>query len=428
MAYAGPATMVTTAVRPTLVVCLLSLAACGDDSTSTPMDAAADAVPDAPPSNCQAQGATGQFQRRANNPRLRPKQTFTDGKIDISISDPDVRWNAVTATWDLFYASSHGTSYQSPDQAGVIRHASSADRITWTVDEAPALTVSADPQAWDHARTETPTVIYNPAAPADRRYLMLYSGASGPFPHAGYAFSNYAIGAAISADGKTFTRITAAESPKGKAGLVLTAADIFASGSDGVVADPDLALVNGVYHLFFSSFSCRGTDCQTTENYGVSHATSTDGIHWTIVEAPVRSLLRMSAVTTSGGAQPSVIYDEAHCTWELWLTSDAPGETTTQPVVFNNMAGVWHADSKDGITWHINYAFARELTWSASEPGEPLGLLTGADVGQNGNGRLMLYVGFDDQMVPTNFYLPDRTPTGFRPGVMVLNVATRDLP
>jgi hypothetical protein len=421
--------MVRDLVRRTILLCLLSLAACGDDTTSTPADASADARPDAPPSNCQAQGATGQFLRRANNPRLRPKQTFTDGKIDISISDPDVRWDAVTATWDLFYASSHGTSYQSSDQAGVIRHASSADRITWTVDEAPALGVSTDPQGWDRARTETPTVVFDPAAPADRRYLMLYSGASGAFPHAGYTFSNYAIGAAISADGKVFTRISAAESPKGKAGLVLTAADVFPAGSDGVVADPDLAIVNGVYHLFFSSFSCKGVDCQTAENYGISHVTSTDGIHWQVVEAPVRSLLRMSSVLTSGGAQPSVIYDETHCKWEIWLTSDASGEHDNQPVAFNNMTGVWHADSTDGINWHINYAFARELTWTPTETGEPLGLLTGADVGQNGNGRLMLYVGFDDQMVPANFFLPDHSGTpGFRPGVMVLNVATRDLP
>jgi hypothetical protein len=418
-------------VRKSLLLCLFSLfaASCSDDASNPRGDGGTDAQPDAPPSSCQAQGATGQFLRRANNPRLLPRQTFADGKIDISISDPDVRWDAASSKWDLFYASSHGTSYQSADQAGVIRHGASPDRITWTVDEAPALTISADTTAWDHARTETPTVVFNPNAPADRRYLMLYSGASGGFPHAGYGFQNYAIGAAISADGKTFTRISATESPKGKAGLVLTAADVFAIGSEGVVADPELALVNGVYHLFFSSFSCKGADCQTPENYGVSHATSTDGIHWQIAEAPVRSLLRMSAVTTSGGGQPSVIYDETHCNWEMWLTSEATGEHENQPVAFNNMTGVWHADSKDGINWHINYAFARDLTWSAAEAGEPLGLLTGADVAQNGNGRLMLYVGFDDQMVPENFFLPDHSGSpGFRPGVMVLNVATRDLP
>lgn len=415
-------------VRWISLLCLTSLAACGGDDASTPGDGGVDAGPDAPPSSCQAQGATGQFLRRANNPRLLPRQTFTDGKLDISISDPDVRWNAGTATWELYYASSHGTSYQSSDQAGLIRHGSSPDRITWTVDEAPALSISADTLAWDHARTETPTVVFDPNAPADRRYLMLYSGASALFPHAGYSFHNYAIGAAISADGHTFTRISATESPKGKPGLVLTAQDVYPMGSDGVVADPELVIVDGKYHLFFSSFSCKGTDCQTVETYGVAHAMSTDGIHWTTVEAPIRSLLRASADLKTGGGQPSVIYDQIHCRWEMWLTSDLAGEVTAQPANFNNMAGVWHADSTDGLTWHVNYAFARELAWSATEKGEPLGLLTGVDVGDNGTGRMMLYVGFDDQNVPSGFFLPDRTPTGFRPGVMTLNVATRDLP
>jgi hypothetical protein len=39
-----------------------------------------------------------------------------------------------------------------------------------------------------------------------------------------------------------------------------------------------------------------------------------------------------------------------------------------------------------------------------------------------------MYVGFSDQDVPADFFLPDRTKLGFRPGVMTLNVATRDLP
>lgn len=407
--------------------CSITLAACGDDGASG-QDAGADARPDAPPSSCQALGATGAFQRRNGNPRLLPRQTFLDGKLDISISDPDVRWDAASATWQLYYASSHGTSYQSTDQTGLIRHGASADRMTWTVDEAPALSLATDAQAWDHFRTETPTVVFDPNAAADRRYLMLYSGASEMFPHAGYGFPNYAIGAAFSADGKTFTRLPAAESPKGKDGLVLTAADVFATSSDGVVADPELVIVGGVYHLFFSSFSCNGTDCATVASYGIAHATSADGIHWTIAEAPVRSLLRAAADPKTGGGQPSVIYDTAHCRWEMWLTSDLAGEHDNQPVAFNNTAGVWHADSDNGIDWHINYAFARELSWTASAPGEPLGLLTGADVADNGNGRLMLYVGFDDQNVPNGFFLPDHTMTGFRPGVMAMNVATRDLP
>ena len=143
----------------------------------------------------------------------------------------------------------------------------------------------------------------------------------------------------------------------------------------------------------------------------------------------MRSLLRTSALT-SGGQQPSVIYDSIHCKWEMWLRSDAAADVANQPVSFNNMAGVYKADSTDGVNWNVNYAFNRDLAWMPADPnagGEDLGLLTGADVGMNGNGRLMLYVGFDDDNVPSGFALPLRA-GGATPGVFTLNVATRDLP
>lgn len=399
---------------------------CGGGDGASP-DGGQDA-PDGP--TCQAQGATGSFIRRAGNPRLLPGVAFTDGKLDLSISDPDVHWDAATSTWQLYYATAHATSFSAADKLQLIRHAASTDRMTWTVQDAPALAAAADAGAWDHVNTETPTVVFNPAAPADRRYLMLYAGANGAFPHPGYGFADYAIGAAFSADGITFTRVPAAESPHGQDGLVLTGKDVYSGAVGAIVADPDVVLVNGVYHLFFSSFACSGTDCAQIDEYGVAHATSADGIHWTTLptESPIKSLLRASADLRSGGAQPSVIYDAVHCKWEMWLSSDLPGDHAAQPVVFNNMAGVWHADSTDGTSWHVNYVFARDLVWNAAASGEHLGLLTGADVADSGNGRLMVYVGFDDQNVPADFFLPDQSAQGFRSGVMALNVATRDLP
>ena len=375
---------------------------------------------------CQPIGAQGQFTRRAMNPRYIPGAAYTDGKIDISISDPDVYWDG--AQYQLYFMASHGTSFGSSDQTQVVRHASSADRVTWTIDDAPVFTVSTDAGAWDRTHSETPTVIYNPAAPADRRYLLMYSGSAGVFPYPGYTFQNYAIGAAFSADGKTFTRVPASESPHGKAGLVLTGKQAYPASTNGIVSDPELALVNGVYHLWFSSFACTGTSCETITDFGIAHATSTDGVHWTVGEAPIRSLLRASADTKTGGQQPSVIYDAAHCRYEIWLTSDLGNENDAQPIEFNNMMGVYKGESMDGITWSLNYNRARDLQWSATEAGEHLGLLTGADVAQNSTGRLMLYVGFDDQNVPAGFALPDRTAQGFRSGVMTLDVATRDLP
>lgn len=411
--------------RVITLVTILAASACGDDGAS-PVDAATPDSPaiDSPQPQCENQGAIGQFIRRAGNPRVLPGTTFLDGKLDIHIADPDVRWDAATSTWEAYWAAGHATSYTAADLVPVIRRATSVDRMTWTIDNAPALSAPSDTSAWDHGNTETPTVIYNPNAPADRRYLMMYSGANGTFP--GYSFADYAIGAAFSADGKTFTRVPASESPHGKAGLVLEASQIHPVGSDGIVADPELVLVGDTYHLFFSSFTCHGASCATIDSYGVSHATSTDGVHWTIVAAPIRSLLRSSALT-SGGAQPSVIYDAVHCKWEMWLKSDADADVTNQPVAFNNMAGVYKAESTDGLSWNVNFAFSRDLAWMQAEPGEGLGLLTGVDVAANGNGRLMLFVGFDDQSVPNGFVLPLRA-GGTTAGVFALNVATRDLP
>jgi hypothetical protein len=376
---------------------------------------------------CRPIGAQGQFTRRAMNPRYIPGAAYTDGKIDISISDPDVYWDG--SKYQLYFMAVHGTAFSpSTDHVQVVRHASSADRVTWTIDDAPVFTANADTMAWDHTHSETPTVIYNPAAPADRRYLLLYAGAAGNFPHPGYGFPHYSIGAAFSADGKTFTRVPAAMSPHGKAGLVLTGKQVYPGALDALVADPELALVDGVYHAWFSSFACKDANCATTTDFGVAHATSADGITWTPKEAPVRSLLRASADTRSGGQQPSVVYDEAHCRFELWQTSDVGTENDAQPVELDNTMGVYKAESTDGLTWSLNYTRPRDLLWSATEPGEHLGLRTGIDVAQNSTGRLMLYVGFDDQNVPAGFTLPDRTPEGFRAGVMTLDVATRDLP
>ncbi len=408
---------------------------CGDDSQgddAVRVDAPGSDAPgiDAPASRCETIPAMGQFTPRDGNPRLRAGRVFPDGKLDTAIADPDVRFAAESNRYDVYYMSGHGTAFNSPDVVQTIRRATSPDKTTWTILDEPALAAAPALDAWDHDHTETPTVAYNPAAPPDRRYLLLYSGANGTFPHTGYGFANYAIGAAFSADGVTFTRVPSAESIGGQAGLVLTGALVYPGAVGAIVADPEVAVVDGTYHLFFSSFACSGTGCATPTAYGVGHATSPDGVTWTVAEAPVRTLLRQQNVPTSGGSQPSVLYDAVHCRWELWLASDLAGDHDDQPADFNNMAGVYRAESLDGIGWNIDYSRARDLSWNAAAPraGEALGLLTGADVAANGNGRLMLYVGFDDQSVPDGFFLPDRTPTGFRPGVMTLNIATRDLP
>jgi hypothetical protein len=410
----------------------LLLEACGgcDAPAVLPGDGAQGddgALPDTQMSSCLPQGVTGQLLRRAGNPRLLPGQPFRDGSASIAIADPDVRWDAAAARYELYYGAPHAAAFGDPAEP-MIRRATSPDRMTWTVDDAPALRAPTDPGAWDRAHVDAPSVAYNPAAPPDRRYLMVYAGAAGPSPLPGAQSPAYAIGAAFSADGVAFTRVPAAASPHGKDGLVLTGPQVYPAAAGALVADPELALVGGVYHMWFSSLACGAPACAGITDRGVAHAYSSDGIAWIVDEAPVRSLLRASIDRTSGGRKPAVIYDEPRCRYELWLTSDLPGEVDGQPVALDNTMGVYRAESLDGRLWSVRYDRPRALQWSAAEAGEALGQHAGADVAQNGTGRLMLYVGYDDQDVPPGFTLPDRGQAAPRPGVMTLNVATRDLP
>ena len=50
--------------------------------------------------------------------------------------------------------------------------------------------------------------------------------------------------------------------------------------------------------------------------------------------------------------------------------------------------------------------------WNPCAPGQPLGLPTGADTAARADQRLMLCIGFGDQSIPADLYLPDRTAQG----------------
>jgi hypothetical protein len=403
---------------------LIVLAACGGDQPTQP---GADSATDTPPQMCEALPAMGQFTRRNGNPEIVAGATFTDGKLDVAFADPDLRFDATANRFELFYTAEHATAF---GVAGtqVIRRATSPDRLAWTVDDAPALEPSTAIDAWDRATTEAPSVVVNPAAPADRRYLMMYAGSSQAFPHAGYAFPESRIGAAFSADGVTWTRVAAADSPHGQAGLVLTAQQIYPGAVGAIVDDPEVVLEDGIYHLFFSSFACMGADCATPIARGIGHATSADGITWTPAQSPVKSLLEASADDLTGGSSPAAIYDAVHCRWELWQHRDRGNDVASQPVQLESTAGVWHAESSDALQWSVFFAGQRDLAWNQAQPaaGEKLGLRTGFDVADFTGGRVMVYVGYDDANVPANAVLPTANAT--RAGVMTINIATRDVP
>lgn len=136
-----------------------------------------------------------------------------DGLLDISSADPDVLYDMHTGVWRLWYQTGRTSEYTASDNQMVIRFAQSIDNgSSWTVDPEPALVLSDDPSAWDATQTETPSVVYDHNAPEDRRYKLYYSGASGEHP---LGFPNYQTGLANSADGRTFRRLPADESPYG---------------------------------------------------------------------------------------------------------------------------------------------------------------------------------------------------------------------
>jgi hypothetical protein len=238
---------------------------------------------------------------------------------------------------------------------------------------------------------------------------MAYAAASTASPY------DWTIKIAHSSDGHAFSRD----------GTAISALQVSSSSMRATAADPDFAIENGRFHMWFSSFACSGAGCSTTDIRAIGHAASADGVTWAVQDPAVPSLLRTSSDKASGGERPSVIYDAPHCRWELWLTSESPAtENDNQPTELDNSSGLFRATSTNGTTWTINYQFARDFVWDETASGEGLGMRAGADIAIKSTGRYMVYTGYDDQGVPGGSMLPTRS--GTTAGVMTLNLATRD--
>jgi hypothetical protein len=346
-----------------------------------------------------------------------------DGLLDLSVADPDAMFDPETGVWHLWYQAGRAKEYTDPENRMVIRHAWSGDGgANWTVDPVPALELPEDPGAWDAAWSETPSVAYDPDAPADRRYKMYYSGAAHMLQ---LGFPDYQIGLAISADGRTFRRLPADESPYGKPGLVLRVEDALpdlAGLAGGVVADPEIHLVDGVYHLWFSSFAH-----DAEENFlafGVSHAVSSDGVHWN--PSPGNPIPSLRNGENAGGQQPSVAWNPAHKRWEMWFTSDTDVEVARIPSAFNPALGFWKAQSDDRLSWSVDYSGRRDVYWRPESPYEEFGLLTGADVAIADGVRHLFYTVWSSLDVPEGFLVPLRDHRDYAPAVLCLIHAVKD--
>ena len=158
--------------------------ACGD-ATPAPCEVT-DARRSRPtrPSNVSAAGAIGSFYRR------QPQPADRRGPPDVHRRQARCRRSPIPICAGTRRRSC-GTSTSRPARARSFSapgHADDPPRDeprSRSVDDRRRARRSSRapmPRAWDHLNTETPSVAYNPDAPADHRYLLLYSGARADVP------------------------------------------------------------------------------------------------------------------------------------------------------------------------------------------------------------------------------------------------------
>ncbi len=360
------------------------------------------------------------WQRHQNNPVMLPDLDRPDGLIDIAVADPAVLLDPDDGLWKAWYS----TSLKEPDCTFEIalRYAESTDGVVWNAQLAPALESSADPADWDHTNVETPFVLKVQSAPPGRRYYMYYSGAN-QLETPGRPFPFYQIGLAFSADGKIFTRLPASESPYGVEGLVFRGEDSFPAIPNigkGLLADPTLILKDGQFRMWYSSLA--EDSLQQPLAFGISYATSTDGIHWTPEpQNPVPSLRRPGDLQS--GAAPSVLWNPAQGLYELWFVNDTVEDLSAVPATEFQAAAYWHATSTEGIEWNIDYAAGPDFSWNSAFEEEQWGLIIGVHVMLHDDEYRMYYPAWSARNVPPGFLVP--TQTGFEPGVVAVSLASR---
>ena len=151
--------------------------------------------------------------------------------------------------------------------------------------------------------------------------------------------------------------------------------------------------------------------------YGVSHATSRDGVHWQpLAGNPVRP-----------GAGPSVIRSPQAKGWTLFTYDDSAADKAAIPSVFNPMLGAFSADAAtlDGPWVPVtgNATGGRAVAWDGSVATEALGWVATGDAAAGdpitGETR-WYYPAFSTVDPPSGWVCP--THTGLEPAVMALSV------
>jgi hypothetical protein len=366
--------------------------------------------------------ATAEWSRCGVNPLWQAGFEHPDVGFELSVGDPDVMFDADAGLYKAWWSVGIAPSYADEDVAMGIKYAESADGVHWDVQEELAIAGHRNATDWDYSKLETPTVVKVPEFPAERRYVLFYAGGNDiavPAPE----YTWYQIGVAFSADGKHFERLPAELSPYAEQttpfesveGLVIYGTDVFPASmsglADGLVADPEVINEGGVLHLFFSSLAVDSL--REPLAFGVSHATSTDAIHWTFAPAnPVPNL---------AGAGPSVVKSAQG--YELWFHADSDAEKAQIPSVFNPMYGIFRSTSNDLNEWSAPSA-SRDLTWDGNFATERYGIIATGDMLFHDGEYRYYYPAFGDFDVPTDFVVPTRD--DYLPAVIMLNLAYRN--
>lgn len=290
---------------------------------------------------------------------------YTDIPRLKAFSDPFVLFDE--GFYKMWFSCSDGELPQ-------ICYAESNDGLKWSSRAAPVLKVGIS-GSWDDYNSEVPTVIKD-----GDLYKMWYAGYSRREPN------QYHIGYAISQDGVTWTRLSAAESPYNKEGLVLMY-DNTREGEINSIADPTVVKINGTYHLWYNGFGAT--------MLAVSHAISQDGIHWK--RDPKNPVLTPSKpwemVGTEGTvAQPHVLWDGTQL--HMWYGSFADK--------IPRYIAISHATSPDGTTWTKDDA-------PVLLPG-PEDFWPSVSVVRLGDETRLYYIGFPKLGEPPQLYLATFSP------------------
>jgi MYXO-CTERM domain-containing protein len=103
------------------------------------------------------------------------------------------------------------------------------------------------------------------------------------------------------------------------------------------------------FHLYFEHPGGEGDIPGRCGVYGrIGHASSSDGVAWTLTSAPVLTPLEDSYFSC-GVSQPTVLIEDG--TWHMWFKADKdPPEDSGA----NEPVGIGHATSNDGLFWQVD--------------------------------------------------------------------------